>query len=99
MNTKDKDTGISRRDFVKTVGLAGMAVAGVGVPEPSLPRRRRRRALRPGPGETGSGQDPGTLSSRNLEGMFDALNNQLLLKQALKWGVTFWDTAESYGTA
>jgi uncharacterized protein len=29
--------------------------------------------------------------------MFDTINNQLLLKQALKWGVTYWDTAESYG--
>ena len=29
--------------------------------------------------------------------MFDTINNQLLLKQAMKWGVTFWDTAESYG--
>jgi predicted aldo/keto reductase-like oxidoreductase len=29
--------------------------------------------------------------------MFDTINNQLLLKQALKWGVTMWDTAESYG--
>jgi hypothetical protein len=29
--------------------------------------------------------------------MFDTINNQLLLKQALKWGVTMWDTAEAYG--
>jgi aryl-alcohol dehydrogenase-like predicted oxidoreductase len=33
----------------------------------------------------------------NLGCMFDTINNQLLLKQALKWGVTFWDTAEHYG--
>ena len=29
--------------------------------------------------------------------MFDTINNQLLIKQALKWGVNYWDTAESYG--
>ena len=37
------------------------------------------------------------VSILNLGGMFDTINNQLLLKQALKWGVTMWDTAESYG--
>ena len=31
-----------------------------------------------------------------LGGIFDTINNQLLLRQAMKWGVTYWDTAESY---
>jgi hypothetical protein len=38
------------------------------------------------------------VSSLCLGGMFDTINNQLLLKQALKWGVTYWDTAEGYGS-
>ena len=29
--------------------------------------------------------------------MFDTVNSQLLLKQALGWGINFWDTAEAYG--
>ncbi|MGA9821979.1 MAG: aldo/keto reductase, partial [Desulfobaccales bacterium] len=32
-----------------------------------------------------------------LGGMFDTINNQLLLRQALKSGVNYWDTAEAYG--
>ena len=28
--------------------------------------------------------------------MFDIRTNHLLLKQALRWGVTYWDTAETY---
>ena len=32
-----------------------------------------------------------------LGGMFDTINNQLLLRQAHAWGVTYWDTAEAYG--
>ncbi len=28
--------------------------------------------------------------------MFDIPNNQLLMRQAVKWGVTYWDTANSY---
>ena len=32
----------------------------------------------------------------SLGGMFDIPNNQLLMRQAVKWGVTYWDTANSY---
>jgi predicted aldo/keto reductase-like oxidoreductase len=28
--------------------------------------------------------------------MFDIPNNQLLMRQAVRWGVTYWDTANSY---
>ncbi len=98
MTEKNNGTGFSRRDFVKTVGIAGLAVAGTGVtgafaaPEqPASPAKlgaMPRRAL----GKTGV-----EVSILNLGGMFDTINNQLLLKQAMKWGVTYWDTAESYG--
>ena len=37
------------------------------------------------------------VSALALGGMFDTINNQLLLKQSLDWGVNFWDTAEVYG--
>ena len=47
MSDEIKGTGCTRRDFVKTVGLAGLAVAGAGVPaamaagppEPPTPAR------------------------------------------------------------
>jgi aryl-alcohol dehydrogenase-like predicted oxidoreductase len=99
MSQETKNTGLTRRDFVKTVGLAGLAVVGAGVP-----------AALAAPAEPAAGAPPaGTVAKRvlgktgvnvsilNLGGMFDIINNQLLLKQAMKWGVTFWDTAESYG--
>jgi aryl-alcohol dehydrogenase-like predicted oxidoreductase len=97
MSSKIKGTGVTRRDFVKTVGLAGIVVAGAGVPgalaapeaagqakPTSMPKRRL--------GKTGV-----EVPILALGGMFDTINNQLLLKQARKWGVTYWDTAESYG--
>jgi predicted aldo/keto reductase-like oxidoreductase len=37
------------------------------------------------------------VSLLSLGGMFDTINNQLLLRQAFRWGVTYWDTAEAYG--
>jgi len=98
MNRKNKDTGVTRRDFVKTVGLAGLAVAGAGAtgalaaPEPPAPTAKAATMPKRKLGKTGA-----EVSILNLGGMFDTINNQLLLKQALKWGVTMWDTAESYG--
>ena len=98
MSRKTKDTDVTRRDFVKTVGLAGIAVAGAGVPgafaapEPPAAAAPAGTTPRRKLGKTGV-----EVSILNLGGMFDTINNQLLLKQALKWGVTYWDTAESYG--
>ena len=96
--TGKKDADLTRREFMKTVGLAGLAVAGAGVtgalaaPEPpAAPAKAATVPKRP-LGKTGV-----EVSSLALGGMFDTINNQLLLKQALKWGITYWDTAESYG--
>ena len=36
------------------------------------------------------------VSILSLGGMFDIAKNHLMLKQALEWGVTYWDTADCY---
>jgi predicted aldo/keto reductase-like oxidoreductase len=36
------------------------------------------------------------VSSLSLGGMFDIPSNQILMHQALQWGVTYWDTADCY---
>ena len=50
MTRKKEGIGFTRRDFVKTVGLAGIAVAGAGVPgalaapePPAAPRHPANR--------------------------------------------------------
>jgi aryl-alcohol dehydrogenase-like predicted oxidoreductase len=97
MSKKTEDTGFTRRDFVKTVGLAGLAV-GTGtvgaIAAPEQPAAPAAAATMPKRKLGKTGVD---VSILNLGGMFDTINNQLLLKQAMKWGVTYWDTAESYG--
>ena len=97
----------SRRDFFRVAGFAG--AAGVGslmgadklladeptdeqagkpaqattIPEPPLP-------LRP-LGKTGA-----NVPILALGGVFDITQNQLMLNAALKYGVTYWDTANQY---
>ena len=36
------------------------------------------------------------VSILSLGGMFNIASNQMLMKQAMKWGVTYWDTADCY---
>ncbi len=98
MSKKIAGTGFTRRDFIKTMGLAGLAlgtgpVGALAAPEPAGPAPAAAMPTRK-LGKTGV-----DVSVLALGGMFDTINNQLLLKQARKWGVTYWDTAESYGNS
>ena len=91
-----KSSGMTRRGFIRTVGLSGAAAASLGLPggldaqapagapSANMPLRKL--------GRTGA-----EVSILCLGGMFDTINNQLLLRQALNWGITYWDTAEGYG--
>ncbi len=88
----------SRRNFLKTLGLGAAALSAAAAapalaaapaaspagPATAMPRRMLGK----------TGVEVPTLA---LGGMFDTINNQLLLRQALNWGVTYWDTAEYYG--
>ena len=91
-----KENTFSRRDFLKTAGAVGVGsllnsgpaaakiVDASGQQELVVPTRPFGK----------SGMEVSILS---LGGMFDIPTNQLMLKQALKWGVTYWDTADCYG--
>jgi hypothetical protein len=96
MDRTTKQEGMTRRGFIRTVGLSGAAATALGIPggagaqapaggpAEAMPKRKL--------GKTGA-----EVSILCLGGMFDTVNNQLLLRQALNWGVTYWDTAEGYG--
>ncbi len=91
-----KAEGMTRRGFIRTVGFGGVAATALGVPG-SLD------AQAPAGAQTGNmpkrklGKTGAEVSILCLGGMFDTINNQLLLRQAFNWGVTYWDTAEGYG--
>jgi len=92
--------GCSRRNFLKTTGavgvgtllspLAATARSREGGFERLLAAGRAKVPTRPF-GNTGV-----QVSILSLGGMFDIGANQLMLRQALQWGVTYWDTADCY---
>jgi predicted aldo/keto reductase-like oxidoreductase len=91
---------ISRRDWLKAMGMAGLGTVALGTTlgadtamsvTGTEEMKQGKVPTRPF-GKTGV-----EVSSLSLGGMFDIPNNQLLLKQAIEWGVTYWDTANSYG--
>jgi predicted aldo/keto reductase-like oxidoreductase len=81
----------SRRDFLRTAGFAGagsllapFANSAVAVDEQNQITHRPF-------GKTGV-----KVPILSLGGTMDLSANQLMLRQAVKWGVTYWDTANSY---
>jgi hypothetical protein len=92
---------LSRRDFLKTATACGagsvLAAAGkLALGQPAATTQPASdAAAQPVPrrpfGKTGL-----DVSILTLGGIFDITANQLVLKQALKWGINYWDTAASY---
>ena len=95
---EDRSGKPNRRQFFKKAAAIGLgatlggsslwrphqAAAQITIPKEPMPRRPFGR----------SGIKVSTLS---LGGMFDILNNRLMLAKALDWGINYWDTAEFYG--
>jgi uncharacterized protein len=87
----DSERDYSRRDFLMTTGAAGAGLlAAAAIPGALAAQEPERVPARPF-GKTGT-----QVAILSLGGMFDIPNNQLMLRQALRWGVTYWDTANSY---
>ena len=90
----------SRRNFIKTAGTAcASSVLVPGLAMGAVPDHRDR-AWAAAPGQVPKrpfGRSGIAVSMLSLGGMFDIPNNQLMLQQALRLGVTYWDTANSYG--
>jgi predicted aldo/keto reductase-like oxidoreductase len=81
----------SRRDFLKATGAAGLGLLAAAAVPPSLAAQAPGRVPTRPFGKTGE-----QVAVLSLGGMFDIPSNQLMLRQAVKWGVTYWDTANSY---
>jgi len=104
---KERDK-INRRNFLKTAGAAGVASVLTGAvhaetddpnkttpdvvkgaekeQEPKYPQVPRRKL----------GKTDVKVPCLSLGAMFDIAENQIILRNCLKWGVNYWDTAHSY---
>jgi hypothetical protein len=93
-----KGNPVSRRDFVKALGLVGVgsmvgtnqALAQSNAPATAAAAAPPKVPARPF-GKTGA-----SVSMLGLGGIFDIMSNQFVLQQAVDWGVTYWDTAAGY---
>ncbi len=98
---KKRSNGCSRRDFFKVTGAAGMgAILSPMAADASIRSENMDQLLVAGDARVPTrpfGKTGIDVSVLSLGGMFDIGSNQLMLRQCLKWGVTYWDTADCYG--
>ena len=86
-----KENHWSRRDFLKAAGTAGLGA--MAAPVNKLANASDERKIIPSRPFGRTGVEVPILS---VGGTMDLSANQLMLRQAVKWGVTYWDTANSY---
>ena len=90
-----KQNKIDRRNFLKAMGAAGLAPAFAGATnnEPNAPEKTQEPKFPQVPkrklGKTGVEVSCLSLGANRLD-------NQTILRAALRWGVNYWDTANSY---
>jgi uncharacterized protein len=92
----DRRVRCSRREFLKSAGILGagslLPAAAERVVHAAQKGEREAMVVPTRPfGKTGV-----NVSCLSLGGAFDISSNQILMHQALQWGVTYWDTADSY---
>jgi len=86
-----KENQWSRRRFLKATGIAGLGALAAPVDKLAMAAETPTMVPTRPFGKTGI-----DVSILSLGGMFDIASNQLMMKQALRWGVTYWDTADCY---
>ena len=93
MSENKKD--YTRRDFIKVAGAAGLAssMLPINALQPSDAAAEQETKIVPTRPFGKTGIDVSMLSLGGVLGMSD----QLMFRQAMKMGVTYWDTADSYG--
>jgi aryl-alcohol dehydrogenase-like predicted oxidoreductase len=96
MKLPKRKSGLTRREFFKLSGAAGMgtlvtSVGGLAKPADSMQAVGQPVVPRRPFGNTGE-----KVSALSLGGSQDLMSKQMLLRQALKMGVTYWDTADNY---
>lgn len=96
-----KENGLTRRDFIKSVGVTGltsMLALSTGLPEKVF-GEAAKKVQKAAPTMVPTkifGKTKIPVSILSLGGIFPINLNQIMLKKSLDWGVTYWDTADCY---
>ncbi len=94
-----KNAKIDRRNFLKTVGAAGLgsvlASAETNAADPS-PSTKTEESKPPQVPRRKLGKTGVEVSVLALGTIFNVLEKQIMLRKSLQWGVTYWDTADCY---
>ena len=95
---RKKKTDLSRRYFLKTAGAAGLGsslipVSALAQASADASTVNSEKLIVPKRPFGKTGVEVSILSLGGVLGMSD----QLMFRQAIKMGVTYWDTADSYG--
>jgi uncharacterized protein len=95
---ENKNAKPNRREFLKKAAAMGLgaAVGGTAMQRPRQASAQITLPKAPMPRRP-FGRSGIKVSTLSLGGMFDILNNRLMLAKALEWGIDYWDTAEGYG--
>jgi predicted aldo/keto reductase-like oxidoreductase len=87
----------NRRTFFKKAAAIklGAAVGGTSFWRPHTASAQITLPEKPAPRRP-FGRSGIMVSALSMGGIFDILNNRLMLAKALEWGINYWDTAEGY---
>jgi predicted aldo/keto reductase-like oxidoreductase len=98
---KEKDNRVDRRNFLKTMGAAGLGSiltstkAKSDQNEPATPSETQKTEFPQVPrrklGRTGV-----EVPCLSIGLMYNLLDNQILLRKSLDWGINYWDTSSGY---
>lgn len=93
-----KKSKMSRRDFVKTAAVAGLGapLMALGKESPASAGSTQDKPVQPMVPKRPFGKTGEKVSILSLGGVLKA-SDLLVFRQAFKMGVTYWDTADSYG--
>jgi predicted aldo/keto reductase-like oxidoreductase len=95
---QEKNSKINRRNFLKTMGAVGAGsclLSAEANADPNTPEKPQESTLPQVPrrklGKTGV-----EVPCLSIGLMYSLLENQILLRKALDWGINYWDTSTAY---
>jgi predicted aldo/keto reductase-like oxidoreductase len=97
---KEKYNKINRRNFLKTMGAAGLGSVFVSARVKAGPNEpntgKTQEATYPQVPKRKLGKTGAEVPCLAMGGAVNLIDNQIMLRKALEWGVTYWDTSDSY---